>query len=475
MSFSVNLLIKIFGDSNLYFAGAPIDVRKKLIVYCLAETNNIIHLIQGLEHLDEYYDVENNKNDEAYKGIKTYIIENYDFIKLFWIKYVSEKLPCKSNKEMGLGEFKKLFYAIFGMYDYGAEEFISSYEKVNDKYKQEEDIFGETIACNDDIINIFNTKINGVTVKKFIQDSLILKNCENLKTINTYVRYQFIYKNTDHNVFKSAINMDQPVENIRNYDFKKSTVLINAVENKDIKIIKAIIDNGADVNLFVENNLNALMMAVKLNQKKVAKCLLKRGANPNLKNKYGETVLFKCGNYEIFQMLLKFGADINIKNNCNNTCLHYILRYDNDDIFKLTQLLIKNNIDINVQNNGGYTPLHIIIGSRKSIDNSKNNTGKLLLNTQIIQLLVDNSANIDLRNNEGISPLSLAKSYNFKNISKILTKNNKLITKKEINEKEINEKVETINLNIKCCQAITLSGNQCKNKTNDKYCHKHQQ
>lgn len=425
MSFSVNLLIKIFNDRECHFVDMPTDVKKTLLVYCFAETKNLIRLILGLECIDEHY---LTKKEEEYRDIKTYILENYDFIKLFWVKFISEKLPQKSNTflEMGMGDFKKLFNMIFSLYGCSAEEFISSYEKVNDKYKKKDYTFDRSVIANKDIIDILNNKISGVKAKKFVD--LILKNSENLKEINNYITSQFIYKNTDHNVFKSVINMDQPVENFSDYEITKSTVLINAVVSKNIEIIEAIIDNGADINLFTENDLNALILAVKSGQKKVVKCLLKKGANPNLKNKYGQTALFKCNDCEILQLLIKYGADVN------------------------------------AQSHGGYTALHMAVGGRRDIVNSHDYHEKILLNTQIIQLLVDNSANVRLKNEDGISPLALSKSHEHDDITKILSKNKSPIKKNVNNE----------SLKNKCCQAITLTGNQCKNKVIDTYCNKHQ-
>ena len=55
----------------------------------------------------------------------------------------------------------------------------------------------------------------------------------------------------------------------------------------------------------------------------MAKTLLKRGVDVNVKNRFGATALMEatmCGNLEVIQLLVKFGADPSMADNDGVTC-----------------------------------------------------------------------------------------------------------------------------------------------------------
>ena len=102
--------------------------------------------------------------------------------------------------------------------------------------------------------------------------------------------------------------------NIKNFSTcnKKENILAGPVYWKKPKILKLLLDHGADVNYQDEKGYDALGSAVVANNVEMVKILLQAGANPNLADNLGETAIFYAlKNIDIFKMLLEAGADIN--------------------------------------------------------------------------------------------------------------------------------------------------------------------
>lgn len=138
----------------------------------------------------------------------------------------------------------------------------------------------------------------------------------------------------------------------------------------------------------------ALSIASSYQKFMVTKYLLKKGANPNIVDNDGNTVLHKlCSsdkNYCLIPMicnemntitllndhnlsplmiaainncskillylLTKKGIDVNTMDENKKTVLHYIIQHNNIDV--LTLLCKNNDLNINCKDSAGYTPLH---------------------------------------------------------------------------------------------------------------------
>ncbi|XP_076285606.1 uncharacterized protein LOC143211647 [Lasioglossum baleicum] len=101
-------------------------------------------------------------------------------------------------------------------------------------------------------------------------------------------------------------------------------VLCAAVENGNLKIVEDILTDGADVNMLLIPNSSIgrrfllLHKAVMQKQVKMAKLLLKYGANVNAKDSEGATPIFYAINKrdtEMIELLLINGADIKVHSN----------------------------------------------------------------------------------------------------------------------------------------------------------------
>ena len=84
-----------------------------------------------------------------------------------------------------------------------------------------------------------------------------------------------------------------------------------------IRLLSWLLAHKADITLTSDVGYTALHYAVQENRLEVAKLLLKKGANPNARDKYVNTPLFRTNQnrLEMIKLLLVHGADPTIPNN----------------------------------------------------------------------------------------------------------------------------------------------------------------
>ena len=152
-------------------------------------------------------------------------------------------------------------------------------------------------------------------------------------------------------------------------------------ESYYIKIIDALLKNGADPNIKIDSGgvegLTLLYLAVNSENVKCVKTLLDAGANPNLTNddtcNYTPlTAACEIVNLEMIELLLSAGADPNIYN-CE-TNLEWILENNDEEstekLFVATKLLLDAGYNLNkIDINGNIdTSIFDVIGDDDNIE-----------------------------------------------------------------------------------------------------------
>ena len=149
-------------------------------------------------------------------------------------------------------------------------------------------------------------------------------------------------------------------------------------ESYYIKIIDALLKNGADPNIKIDDGRTLLYLAVNSENVKCVKTLLDAGANPNLTNNdtcnYTPlTAACEIVNLEMIELLLSAGADPNIYN-CE-TNLEWIIDSDYENIppekvFIATKLLLDAGYDLNKIDTHGdiETSIFMVIGNDDNIE-----------------------------------------------------------------------------------------------------------
>ena len=95
----------------------------------------------------------------------------------------------------------------------------------------------------------------------------------------------------------------------------------------------------------------------------IVRCLLKKGADMNIKDNFGWTALMRAasnGHDKVVQVLVDKGADMNIKDRDGWTALirAAIMGYD-----KVVQVLVDEGADMNIKNRDGDTALMMAAAS----------------------------------------------------------------------------------------------------------------
>jgi ankyrin repeat protein len=216
-----------------------------------------------------------------------------------------------------------------------------------------------------------------------------------------------------YSIFKNLLDKGANV-NVSN--FHGDTPLSLAVGQGNIPIINLLIEKGADVNHLNEMG-NTLLMEVcrgavvnRKDQNVIISLLLKSGINLNAKNIYGNSAIsysINTKNLKLLKHLLKIGADINILDSNGNTLVHKIVllalfeRLKNKELDEIIDLLIANGVNPNIRNNDGFTPLHLAVKP----SNDKDEKAAY----QIVQKLLDYSADPNIEDKVGATSYDYAK------------------------------------------------------------------
>ena len=170
------------------------------------------------------------------------------------------------------------------------------------------------------------------------------------------------------------------------------------------EMVKLLIANGADVK---KHGPAALLRAVALGHKKVAKLLLTEGAAPTAKGKlYQMTALHHAasrGDKDIVKLLIAHGADVNAESSRDGrkgiTPLYHAAEYGHMEV---VELLIKSGAEVKPE-----AVYYAVLSGR---ENTK----------AIVELLIVNSASFDIKSKSANTTLLLAAVANRKDIAELL-------------------------------------------------------
>jgi len=175
---------------------------------------------------------------------------------------------------------------------------------------------------------------------------------------------------------------ETPITEVR--DDNGNTPLILAVWFGRIKVVKILLDHGANIEGRNDTMDTALIWASCYKYFDIIKMLLEYGADVDSKGRHGETSLFfsvgiKKNNDEIVKLLLDYNADIELRSYNGCTPLMEAARHGNVNIIKI---LLERNADTEAKNIDNKTFIHYLKGE------------KLKKVTQIMEDIRDNEVGI---------------------------------------------------------------------------------
>lgn len=194
---------------------------------------------------------------------------------------------------------------------------------------------------------------------------------------------------------------------VNNKDDNEATPLIRAcMYKKDPRLVKILIDHGADVNSAMCSGETALHFACSEGVPEIVECLLKAGASLHVRECNGVTplsVAIRKGHEEIVKLLLALPAiDCEENDAIGNSLLILAVMKGTP---KIVRLLLDKGVNPSKQSQGGGTPL-LAACEKKDI---------LLVN-----LLLEKGAAIEGRSKMGGCPLLATAELNCLEIMKIL-------------------------------------------------------
>ena len=141
-------------------------------------------------------------------------------------------------------------------------------------------------------------------------------------------------------------------------DDDENPPLYTASQNGQLDIVRALLDQGADVNetSSIGSRRSALHVASLAGKIEVAILLIERGAQVNLRSRGGSVPLHLAsvtGNLAVARLLLDHGASVNASTRHGWTALHLA---SGEGHLHIAQLLAERGADVTVRNPSGRTP-----------------------------------------------------------------------------------------------------------------------
>jgi ankyrin repeat protein len=185
-------------------------------------------------------------------------------------------------------------------------------------------------------------------------------------------------------VFSPKISIKNTASDARIYSMlprRESEFLLAAVANNDIDAVKALLNQGIDINTPLIGDGTALMVAVKKRNPEMVKALINLGADVNQASMMDGNPLIiaaQTNNLELAELLIDQGADVNGFVRRDETPLINASNYGH---LQMTKFLVERGADVN---------LSVTTGSEDGFDvRSPLNRAR---NDQIKQYLIANGA-----------------------------------------------------------------------------------
>jgi len=209
-------------------------------------------------------------------------------------------------------------------------------------------------------------------------------------------------------------------KNIDAKDKDGNTLLVNLCRLDNKKQAAQLIKKGADVNMAGQFNYTPLLWACANENIPLVKLLISKKTAINVQDSWGKTPLFwACVNNgkRLAELLIKNGADIRAKNKKGDTLLIALCKQPNIDI-ALIEFLIDEGAYVNAKDKHEDTPL--ILACYKG-------------DKELVKLLIKKGADVNSKNKKGVFPLMVACLSDCNSLAEILIERGANVNEKDKN------------------------------------------
>ena len=227
---------------------------------------------------------------------------------------------------------------------------------------------------------------------------------------------------------------------VNSQDNDYATPLLIAVHHPDNPTGSFLLDHGADPNVKNDDGDSLMHLLFSCNWMSnsesdvlsLTRSLLEHGAEPNVANKDGKTPLhlvleaiipyYREHNAEmIFSrfalLLLHHGADVNAQDKGHRTPLFLAIQQKMHD---LSRALVTHGAEPNLKDDNGKTPLHVLLENNSSLDFCCDDIEDDILDLTRLLLRPDRGADVNALDKHHATPLLLAAERYMDNITRLL-------------------------------------------------------
>jgi len=264
---------------------------------------------------------------------------------------------------------------------------------------------GAELNVRDDVGN--TPLIAAVTKSDYRTASLLLKNSAdaNVKTANGKSVLLISYEKNRSDIF----DILQGAGALSSEKFESGNTLLHmsALANR-LSFINSLVKNKADLNALNNESKTAVMLASEKGYSNAVKALISGGADVKIKDKTGETALYKCiktggeGGYWCAEYLVKGGAEINDRTGSGTPLLHEAAALEK---FNIVNLFLKNGGDPNILNPKNETLIMVLSKTQYSGVKDKPKSTQA---AKLITELTSKGSDPNIPDKYGRSPLDIS-------------------------------------------------------------------